>query len=143
MPATVELHRAVVSFLCLAAREQGQNPDRRCSLLRQDASLFVSEKRGGQRTASVRQLNGQLHVRGAQGAQPARGFHAPAGGAEVRPVHRGRTALLQHPLNISCRHRSRTFRTEGGQHNQYPPLQRGRAAAFYRVSHAFIPFANS
>ncbi|WP_255249169.1 hypothetical protein, partial [Enterobacter hormaechei] len=89
MPDAVQLHRPVVSLVCLAGRDQGQNPDRCRALLRQDARLFVSEKRGGQRTAGVRQLDGQLQVRGSQGAQPARSFHAPAGGAEIRPVHRG------------------------------------------------------
>ncbi|WP_235610640.1 hypothetical protein [Enterobacter roggenkampii] len=131
MPAIVQRHRPVVSLTGMAVQDQGQNPDRRCALLRQDARLFFSQKRGGQRTAGVRQLNGQLHVRGAQGAQPARGFHAPAGGAEVWPVHRGVPALLQHPLNIPRGHRPRTFRTEGGQHNQHPPLQGGRAACFH------------
>ncbi|WP_177332224.1 MULTISPECIES: hypothetical protein [Klebsiella/Raoultella group] len=131
MPAIVQRHRAVVSLICLDRRDQGQNPDRRRSLLCQDARLFVSEKRYGQHTASVRQLDGQLQVRGAQGAQPARGFHAPAGGAQVRPVHRGVPTLLQHPLNIPRRHRPRTFRTEGGQHNQHPPLQRRRTSGFF------------
>ncbi|WP_320741540.1 MULTISPECIES: hypothetical protein [Enterobacter] len=124
VPAIVQLHRPVVSLTGLAVRDQGQNPDRRRTLLRQNARLFVSQKRGGQRTAGVRQLNGQLHVRGAQGAQPARGLHATAGGSEVRPVHRGVPALLKHPLNIPSGHRPRTFRTEGGQHNQHPALQR-------------------
>lgn len=58
----------------------------------------------------VRQFEGQLHVRGGQ----------------VRPVRRGIPALLQHPLYIPCRHRSRTFRIEGGQHNQHPPLRQRR-----------------
>ena len=135
MPAIVQRHRPLVTervrLIDRLHPDQGQNPDRRRSLLRQDARLFVSEKRGGQRTASVRQLNGQLQVRGSQGAQPARGFHAPAGGAQVRPVHRGVPALLQHPLNIPRRHRPRTFCTEGGQHNQHPPLQRRRTSGFF------------
>ncbi|WP_337059632.1 hypothetical protein [Enterobacter roggenkampii] len=124
MPAAVQRHRAVVSFPGLAARDQRQNPDRRCALLGQDARLFVSEKRGGQHTAGVRQLHGQLQVLRAQGAQPARGFHAPAGSAEVRPVHRGVTAQHQYPLYIPRGHRPRVIRTEGGQHNQHPPLKR-------------------
>ncbi|EPT9218355.1 hypothetical protein SPM17_22875 [Enterobacter hormaechei subsp. xiangfangensis] len=92
MPDAVQLHRPVVSLVRLAGRVQGQNPDRCRALLRQDARLFVSEKRGGQRTAGVRQLNGQLHVRGTKGMQPARGFHAPAGGAQVRPERVSRRA---------------------------------------------------
>ncbi|MCD2483696.1 hypothetical protein LRN34_23430, partial [Enterobacter kobei] len=83
MPSTIQLHRPVVSLICLDRRDQRQNPDRRRALLRQDTRLFVSEKRGGQRTAGIRQLDGQLQVRRAQGAQPARGFHAPAGGTQV------------------------------------------------------------
>ncbi|WP_407301345.1 hypothetical protein, partial [Klebsiella quasipneumoniae] len=71
MPSTIQLHRPVVSLICLDRRDQRQNPDRRRALLRQDARLFVSEKRGVQRTAGIRQLDGQLQVRRAQGAQPA------------------------------------------------------------------------
>lgn len=39
-------------------------------------------------------------------------------------------ALLQHPLNIPRRHRSRPFRTEGGLHNQHASLQGGTDGVF-------------
>ncbi|MGX5024792.1 hypothetical protein ACWKXN_19640 [Enterobacter sp. UPMP2060] len=124
VPAIIQRHRPVVSLICRAARDQGQNPDRRRAMLRQDARLFVSQKRGGQRTAGTRQFNGQPQGRGAKAAQPARGFHPLTGGAEVRSVHRGVPALRQHPLYILSCHRPGTFLLQGGQHNQHPTLKR-------------------
>ena len=89
----------------------------------------------------LRQLDGQLQVQGAQvRSQPAASMRRQ----EARRfglVHRGVPALLQHPLNIPRRHRPRTFRTEGGQHNQHPPLQRRRTSGFFRII-VLVPLRN-
>lgn len=77
-----------------------------------------------QSSTGVGQLDGQLHVRGLQGAQLACGFHAPGGRMQVRPVHRWVPALLQHSLNIPRGHRSWTFRIESDQNNHHTSLQR-------------------
>ncbi|MHA1163734.1 hypothetical protein [Enterobacter ludwigii] len=125
MPAIAHRHRPVVSLVRLAGRDQGQNPHFRSTLFGQLAGLFFCKDGSGQRTAGIRQLHGQLHVLRTQGAQPARGFHAPAGGAQVRPVYRTMPPVGQQTFNEAGRHgRSGMARLEGGQHNQHPALQR-------------------
>jgi hypothetical protein len=82
VPSTIQLHRPVVSLICLTGGTREQNPDRRRALLRQDTRLFVSEAGRPARPASVSSTAscrfGARRVR-----EPARGFHAPAGGTQV------------------------------------------------------------